>query len=1076
MRRPAEGMSIDRPQPPSTSLRSVADVMPQVVWMASADGLVEYFNGRVGAFDGSVRAEDGHWAWSPRFHPDDAAPTLSLWRHAVATGEPFVCEHRVRMSDGTFRWYLSHAELVDDSSTGAPRWFGYATDVHEHKVTEQRLNDALGRLRHLQAVTATLAAPLWDEQSVVEALLRDGVHAAGGEEAAVVVHDRRGRPRLFGGTDEDSELIESAMSEHAIVVRRIAADAGRSGGRAAATGPSVHAAAAFPAALGIVGGVAVRYADRSELSGYEHAALRSVAELGAQALLRSRAYQDEQRRADQAEALQDLASALAESTTVIAVADAIATFAGRSAGAEFAIVAVPVTGSDRLRLVHARSLGADVDETWSAVGLDERTPLSDAFRTGAPVFVPDHSARLRSYPHLVEATTATPIVASATLPMATQDGRVVGALGFGWFDEQIFADDDVALLETVVSLSGQAMQRAAFFEAEQERQVYTDLARNAGVGIAACLTVDEVARFIVHKGASALGATTATVFGTKQPVAEVLATTVPGAPPRLEHLADVRWLRDAVVADGSLLIPVVVSGAERPVAVVHMDVAHSTHWAAHRHRLAAVANEWGQALERAVAHDAEQAAFRRTEQLQHVTASLAQAPRSVDVTHVVESQLPRAFGVRSASIVRMGQYGQPALDETLVALDDTDPAGESLVLRSDRQLTAAERAAAEAFAAQCARALARTRLAEREHEIATELQHALLGEVDLVEGLALGTVYLASEDGLDIGGDWYDVIRRKDDTAVLVVGDVVGHSLSAATAMGQLRSAVRALAHLCDSPDVLLDHVAGYAENVRDARYSTLVLVYLDMHSGSFRYACAGHPPPLVVSADGTTVFVEGARNPPLGAFAAGSVQAAESSIPPGGSLVLYTDGLVEHRGASIDDGFDEIARLAGRAASLPPELLATRLVSEVFARTAPRDDVAVLAVSLPPSDSISWRFAADTAHLAPIRQDMRGFLRGHDLPPDRIDDMLLLAGEALANSVEHAYHDRAAGPVSARLEHRGGELRLVVVDEGGWRVPQAPGQRGRGVGIIRALADELVIEQRSNGTTVFARLGGPVQ
>lgn len=1057
------------------SLDDFADAMPQLVWMASANGVVDYRNARVSEYASPPGAVDIPGDWMPQLHPDDLAVTRDAWHHAVSTEEPYGCEHRLRMEDGTYRWHLSRAEPMADPATGTLRWFGYTTDVHEQKLAEGQLHDALDRLQQLQKVTATLAAPLWDEGSVVEALLRDGVRAAGGDSATVLLFDRGGRERLSGGTNTDSDLINAAMNERRIVVRREQDGVTESGAEGAAT-PGVHAAVAFPVALGIIGGVAVRYADRDELSGYDYAALRSVAELGAQALLRARAYQNEQRRGDQAEALQDLASALAESTTVIAVADAISTYAGRSAGAEFAIVAIPIIGTDRLRLVPARSIDSTVAASWSEVGLRDRTPLTDAFRTGAPVFVPDHATRVSVYPHLLDATDATPIVASATLPMTTQDGRVVGALGFGWFDEQTFSDEDVALLETVVTLSGQALQRAAFFEAEQERQMYTELARNAGLGIASCVTVDEVARFIVDKGAPALGAIGATVFGLRHPEPEVLASSPGRTPPKLDNVVDIWQVRDAVVDQGSLLVPIVSPAAGRPIAAVHIEIDDAMPWASHRHRLSAVALEWAQALERAEAHDAEQIAFRRTQQLQNATASLAQATRSAEVLNVVETQLPRAFDVRSASLIRRGQYHQAALGETLVPLDEADPRGESLVLIGDRELTASERLVAETFAAQCARALARTRLAEREHEIATELQHALLGEVDSMDDLAVGTVYLASEEGLDIGGDWYDVIRRKDDTAVLVIGDVVGHSLSAATAMGQLRSAVRALAHLCDSPEVLLEQVAGYAESVRDAQYSTMLLVYLHLPSGEFRYACAGHPPPLLVTSDGTTCFLESARNPPLGAFPQGSVRSDVGSLPSGGSLILYTDGLVEHRGVSLDDGLDEIERLAAQIATLPPELLARRLVSSVFARTAPRDDVAVLAVSLPPTASRCWQFAADPGRLAAVRHDMRTFLLEQELPSDRIDDLLLLAGEALANAVEHAYHGRSTGPVHVRLEHRRDHVRLIVVDHGGWRIPQAPGQRGRGVGIMRVLADELLIDTRSDGTTVFARLELPVQ
>jgi anti-sigma regulatory factor (Ser/Thr protein kinase) len=341
--------------------------------------------------------------------------------------------------------------------------------------------------------------------------------------------------------------------------------------------------------------------------------------------------------------------------------------------------------------------------------------------------------------------------------------------------------------------------------------------------------------------------------------------------------------------------------------------------------------------------------------------------------------------------------------------------------------------------------------------------------------LAVGTLYLASEEGLDIGGDWYDVIRRDEQTAVLVIGDVVGHSLGAATAMGQLRSAVRALAHLCDSPQQLLDRVASYSENVRNARYSTIALVYLDVTAGTFDYVCAGHPLPLLLAADGTTRFLEAGRNGPLGAFPTVTTRWGSDIVPPGGSLVLYTDGLVEHRGRTLDEGMDEVAVLAADRRHLPAELLAPHLSDAVFSHLTPRDDVAVLVVSPLVEPSLSLVLDATPAQIAGVRHRMRDWMQDLGSPPEQISDILLLAGEAIANAVEHAYHGRSKGLVRVRIEHTPHEYRLTVSDEGGWRWPHAPGKRGRGTAIMQAVADRLIVDRRAQGTTLHATVHHPV-
>jgi PAS domain S-box-containing protein len=120
--------------------RRLADVMPQLVWTATRHGDVEYYNSRVSAYEGFERSDDGTWRWTPGLHPDDAARTERAWRDAIATGRGYECEHRVRMADGSYRWHLSRAHLVDSAAGG--QWFGTATDVHDLKAAQDRLREA----------------------------------------------------------------------------------------------------------------------------------------------------------------------------------------------------------------------------------------------------------------------------------------------------------------------------------------------------------------------------------------------------------------------------------------------------------------------------------------------------------------------------------------------------------------------------------------------------------------------------------------------------------------------------------------------------------------------------------------------------------------------------------------------------------------------------------------------------------------------------------------------------------------------------------------------------------------------
>jgi anti-sigma regulatory factor (Ser/Thr protein kinase) len=184
---------------------------------------------------------------------------------------------------------------------------------------------------------------------------------------------------------------------------------------------------------------------------------------------------------------------------------------------------------------------------------------------------------------------------------------------------------------------------------------------------------------------------------------------------------------------------------------------------------------------------------------------------------------------------------------------------------------------------------------------------------------------------------------------------------------------------------------------------------------------------------------------------------------------VLYTDGLIEQRGRLIDDGMGEVAALAADLRHLPPELIAPHLADAVFAHLAPRDDVAVLVVSPVIEPVMSMVLDASPAQLAAVRHRMREWMGGLGSSPEEISDVLLLAGEAVANAVEHAYHGRSKGRVRVRLEHTATEYRLTVSDEGGWRWPNAPGKRGRGTAIMQAVADRLIVDRRPQGTTLHA-------
>ena len=236
------------------------------------------------------------------------------------------------------------------------------------------------------------------------------------------------------------------------------------------------------------------------------------------------------------------------------------------------------------------------------------------------------------------------------------------------------------------------------------------------------------------------------------------------------------------------------------------------------------------------------------------------------------------------------------------------------------------------------------RLYEREQETALTLQRSLLAAVQLtVRGFDLAVNYRPTPGELElIGGDWYDAVTRPDGQLVLMVGDVVGHGLPAATTMGQLRSAGRALALTVADPGDLLVHLDAFASHTPGAASATVVCVIANPDGGELRYACAGHPPPLVVAGGRPTFLGEG-RSVPLATFAAPARTSARASLMRDDALLLYSDGLIERRGEGLEVGMERLASALTAFGAAPAAEVAEGIAAAVLGDVAQRDDIAVL-------------------------------------------------------------------------------------------------------------------------------------
>jgi serine phosphatase RsbU (regulator of sigma subunit) len=235
----------------------------------------------------------------------------------------------------------------------------------------------------------------------------------------------------------------------------------------------------------------------------------------------------------------------------------------------------------------------------------------------------------------------------------------------------------------------------------------------------------------------------------------------------------------------------------------------------------------------------------------------------------------------------------------------------------------------------------------RQALVAETLQRGLLPELPVVAGLEVGARYLPSGPAGRVGGDWYDLISMPDGRVAAAVGDVAGHGLHAASLMGQLATALRAYALQDPSPEAVVASLNRLLCHFAHEEIATLVYALLDPSDGTMTMASAGHPPALLLRADGTGELVDGGRGTLLGVCPA-IPESTSVAWSPGDVLVLYTDGLVERRHESMTDG---LARLVSSATAMPagePGALAERLVRDLAPEGERDDDVAVLAIRYP--------------------------------------------------------------------------------------------------------------------------------
>jgi len=293
------------------------------------------------------------------------------------------------------------------------------------------------------------------------------------------------------------------------------------------------------------------------------------------------------------------------------------------------------------------------------------------------------------------------------------------------------------------------------------------------------------------------------------------------------------------------------------------------------------------------------------------------------------------FNLRSSVVVPIQARGQ-TLGVLILSTE-----GDGLLTLEDLDL-------AVEVAHRAALALGNARAFQRDHELAENLQRALLpATLPAVAGLDIAVRYLAATAGVLVGGDWYDVIAFDDATAALVVGDVIGHDIEASSVMGQLRTGLRAYAYEDRrNPETVLARLNRLMEQL-DLTMATCVLVIVDVERKILRWSSAGHPPPLLLR-HGVPTYLEGGSGVLLGVRGERTLVAASFDLEVGDTLVLFTDGLIERRDESLDDGLARLAAIASRWNGDTTEQLCEGIVHELLPPGEGRnDDVAILVARL---------------------------------------------------------------------------------------------------------------------------------
>jgi PAS domain S-box-containing protein len=608
-------------------------------------------------------------------------------------------------------------------------------------------------------------------------------------------------------------------------------------------------------------------------------------------------------------AIAEVAAALSSATRI----DQLAHITLRGAavlGAETGALAVFDPGSGALRLhmgrrlmdiveVAATEAGVEVPPDGVEIPLDDSLPTQWVARHGERVLLAGPEEAAARFPGMAEMTRLLNAHALAALPLRVE-GRLLGSFVAVWNTGHPFSDDDVEVLEALTAQIALSVSRLQA-DAERDAAVAEMSAANARLQLLA-----ETGRVL-----------SGTLDITEQ-IGQLAELVVPA-------LGDWCWI---LVNDEH--------GRMRELAIGHRDPA------------------------------------RRAELEHYVQAMVAGMSDAAAARVVIRTGHPLVLSSLEPEYIARA-LPDPAARAALAALDPVAGLAVPLVARGqtlgvlglctgrDRgPHTQAEIDTALEVGRRAGLAVEQARLFGQQRQLAETLQRSLLTAPPAPDHCEIAVRYVPAAAGAEIGGDWYDAFVQPDGGTVLVIGDVVGHDSRAAAAMGQLRGLLRGIGHHTGgTPAEVLSGLDRVARGLDLDTMATALVARLEQDDPEVqegltrvRWSTAGHPPPVLLGPDGVVTLLD-CDQPDLllGVDAATPRSDRVATIARGGTLLLYTDGLVERRDRDLDAGIEELCRVVGRLADLPLQQLCDRLLELMYLPDT-EDDVALLALRLHPQDA----------------------------------------------------------------------------------------------------------------------------